>query len=135
RRLFSLRCGGGTGPARRVPPPPFWGGRGGEGAYRRQSCCMPPSLSLQPKSDISDFGQLIRGRTRVNPSSAASGGGEQTESSAQLGMSANARAALHRELGGDRRRQPVGGKAEVGENHLRGVVGGKPGDVAAGVRA
>src|SRR4030095_13384080 len=33
------------------------------------------SLSLQPKSDISDFSQFVSGRTRVNPSSAASGGG------------------------------------------------------------
>ncbi len=34
-----------------------------------------PSLTLHPKSDLSDFGQLISGRTRVNPSSAAGGGG------------------------------------------------------------
>src|SRR5438128_739871 len=32
-----------------------------------------PSPTLQPKSDLSDFGRLTSGRTRVNPSSAASG--------------------------------------------------------------
>src|ERR1700730_6294936 len=34
-----------------------------------------PTLTLQPKSDVSDFGQSISGRTQVNLSSAASGGG------------------------------------------------------------
>src|SRR5215831_18238298 len=45
-------------------------------------------------------------------------------------------ATLHtRQLRGDGRGHPVGGEAEVGENHLRGVVGGKAGDVAAGMAA
>jgi hypothetical protein len=34
-------------------------GRGGEGA-EDESCCMPPSLSLQPKLDVSDFGQSLK---------------------------------------------------------------------------
>src|SRR5215813_15182240 len=45
-------------------------------------------------------------------------------------------ATLHtRQLRGDGRGHPVGGEAEVGENDLRGVVGGKAGDVAAGMAA
>src|SRR5262245_48323320 len=40
-----------------------------------------------------------------------------------------------RELRGDWSGHPVGGKREVGEDHLRRVVGGKAGDVAAGMAA
>src|SRR5262245_62336125 len=40
-----------------------------------------------------------------------------------------------RQLRGDGRGHPLRGEAEVGKNHLRGVVGGEAGDVAAGVRA
>src|SRR5262245_29767236 len=40
-----------------------------------------------------------------------------------------------RELRGDWSGHPVGGEAEVGEDHLRRVVGGKAGDVAAGMAA
>src|SRR5262249_11141345 len=36
----------------------------------------PSEGDVGGKSDLSDFGQSIRGRTRVNPSSAASGGGD-----------------------------------------------------------
>src|SRR5215470_12017503 len=50
-------------------------GRGGEGVDCRVFV-HAPSLTLQPKSDLSNFGQLRYGRTRVNPSSAASGGGD-----------------------------------------------------------
>src|SRR5262249_36930973 len=60
-------------------------GRGGEGVRAHGPIFLhAPSLSLQPKSDISDFGQLIGGRTRVNPSSAVNGGGEYTECAARV---------------------------------------------------
>src|SRR5262249_58767096 len=55
-------------------PLPFTG-EGWGGGERAQILSRAPFLTLQPKSDLSDFGQSIRGRTRVNPSSAASGGG------------------------------------------------------------
>src|SRR5712691_7957852 len=48
-----------------------WGG----GGLARSLRISPPTLTLQPKSDVSDFGQPISGRTQVNLSSAASGGG------------------------------------------------------------
>src|SRR6266849_7635306 len=50
-------------------------GRAGVGADMPRVFVVPPTLTLQPKSDVSDFGQSISGRTQVNPSSAASGGG------------------------------------------------------------
>src|SRR5438876_8827168 len=49
--------------------------RGGEGVGALVlSFLYAHSLTLQPTSDLSDFGQLRCGRTRVNPSSAARGG-------------------------------------------------------------
>src|SRR5262249_13117413 len=57
-------------------PLPLAGEGWGGGERTRSVFLCAPSLSLQPKSDLSDFGQLIGGRTRVNPSSAASGGGD-----------------------------------------------------------
>src|SRR6266851_5782605 len=50
-------------------------GRAGVGADMPRVFVVPPTLTLQPKSDVSDFGQSISGRTQVNLSSAASGGG------------------------------------------------------------
>src|SRR5262245_4150848 len=57
-----------------LPPPRA--GEGWGGGELARVLLHAPSLSLQPKSDLSDFGQLISCRTRVNPSSAAGGGGD-----------------------------------------------------------
>src|SRR5215467_9680977 len=62
-------------PHARSAPSPACGGGVGRGCRCANLVCAP-SLSLQPKSDISDFGQLMSGRTRVDPSSAASGRGD-----------------------------------------------------------
>src|SRR5262249_59606955 len=56
-------------------PSPLAGEGWGGGWLAHRILSHAPSLSLQPKSDLSDFGQFIHGRTRVNPSSAASGEG------------------------------------------------------------
>src|SRR6516225_5237624 len=46
----------------------------------------PSPQPSQPKSDLSDFGQSSNDRTRVNPSSVASGEREQTEIAARLSI-------------------------------------------------
>ena len=60
---------------------------------------------------------------------------EQTEFAACADSTPTDTALHRRQLRGDRRGRPVGGEAEVGEDHLRGVVGGKASDVAAGMAA
>ena len=57
-------------------------GRGGEGGELAQNFLDAPSLSLQPKSNVSDFGQSMQGPNsgKLNPSSAASGGGDDVAS-------------------------------------------------------
>src|SRR5260370_37444967 len=58
-------------------PPPALAGEGQGGGTQKDSRLRTPSPPLQPKSDLSDFGQSICGRTRVNPSSAVNGGGSR----------------------------------------------------------
>ncbi len=52
-------------------------GRVRVGAHTKIRASPPPPPPLQPKSDISDFGQSLSDRTRVNPSSVASGRGRR----------------------------------------------------------
>src|SRR5262245_9418726 len=65
-------------------PPPL-AGEGWGGGEQARIFLHAPSLSLQPKSDLSDFGQFICGRARVNPSSAASGEGDDVARSVFMG--------------------------------------------------
>src|SRR5262249_54816069 len=60
-------------------------GRGGEGGDCRVFV-HAPSLTLQPKSGLSDFGQLRCGRTRGNPSSAASSRGRTERGEGALSL-------------------------------------------------
>src|SRR6266851_4908469 len=68
-----VRCGHRERQARCAPSPACGGGLGW--GRTGTNLRIAPTLTLQPKSDVSDFGQSISGRTQVNLSSAASGGG------------------------------------------------------------
>src|SRR5262249_56439287 len=95
-----------------APPLADWGG----GDLNGSIILCAPSLSLQPKSDLSDFGQLISGRTRVNPSSAASGGGDAGAQSPRAFpfMPSALRRLRRRQVAGECLRHPLDQDEHVG---------------------